>query len=234
MTKGFKPILKIISLPFPTSMEFKEGPYSCLLSNSYKLVNNISQWHTGYAKQLELMDTVNINPMEFQTIVVMTLSSGSGATQMWLISANIRWNSSSVFTYIQSQWIKFWSHVKLLGLLYFWGISSKMACHKVKKCPLVWRVHMPNTVVSIMDVVFLRWREKGPFRLLPAKTSYCDVWGCVGAHGMNNLHIYSVYMHNWHWQVIQILKQLLLPSRQCLFQGYPFLLQQDDTKPHSA
>lgn len=50
------------------------------------------------------------------------------------------------------------------------------------------------------------------------------VWGCVGAHGMGNLHICEGTIN----------AETYVPSKQRLFHGRRCLFQQDNAKPHSA
>ena len=57
------------------------------------------------------------------------------------------------------------------------------------------------------------------------------VWGCVSALGKGNLHFCDGSINAE--QYIEILEQLLLPSRRLLFR-HLCIFQQDNAKPHSA
>ncbi len=57
-------------------------------------------------------------------------------------------------------------------------------------------------------------------------------WGCICAYGMGSLHVLEGTMNAERY--IKVLEQHMLPSRRRLFQGRPFVFQQDNAKPHSA
>ncbi len=58
------------------------------------------------------------------------------------------------------------------------------------------------------------------------------VWGCISAYGMGSLHVLEGTMNAERY--IKVLEQHMLPSRRHLFQGRPFVFQQDNAKPHTA
>ncbi len=58
------------------------------------------------------------------------------------------------------------------------------------------------------------------------------VWGCISAYGMGSLHVLEGTMNAERY--IKVLDQHMLPSRRHLFQGRPFVFQQDNAKPHTA
>ncbi len=82
----------------------------------------------------------------------------------------------------------------------------------------------------------LRAKEEGD---LPAcyqhsvqKPASLMVWGCISAYGMGSLHVLEGTVNAEGY--IKILEQHMLPSRRRLFQGRPFVFQQDNAKPHTA
>ncbi len=64
------------------------------------------------------------------------------------------------------------------------------------------------------------------------KSASLMVWGCISAYGMGSLHVFEGTMNAERY--IMVLKQHMLPFRQCLFQGRPCLFQQDNAKLHTA
>lgn len=57
-------------------------------------------------------------------------------------------------------------------------------------------------------------------------------WGCMSACGMGSLHIWKGTINAERY--IQVLEQHMLLSRHCLFQGRPFIFQNDNARPHTA
>ncbi|KAF3689100.1 Transposable element Tcb1 transposase Transposable element Barney transposase [Channa argus] len=58
------------------------------------------------------------------------------------------------------------------------------------------------------------------------------VWGCISAYGVGSLQIWKGTINAENY--IEVLEQHMLPSRQCLFQERPCIVQQDNAKPHTA
>ncbi len=110
-----------------------------------------------------------------------------------------------------------------------------MDCFKVEKCSMVRRVQIWHSC----------WKSPTPCPPrtedgdLPAcyqhsvqKPASLMVWGCISAYGMGSLHVLEGTMNAERY--IKVLEQHMLPSRRLLFQGRPWVFQQDNVKPHTA
>jgi len=77
------------------------------------------------------------------------------------------------------------------------------------------------------------WKVYKGFRATyaPLQTSLM-VWGCISAYGMGSLHVLEGTSNAERY--IKFLEQHMLPSRQRLFQGRPWVFQQDNANPHTA
>ncbi len=64
------------------------------------------------------------------------------------------------------------------------------------------------------------------------KPAYLMLFGCINSYGMDSLHVLEGTMNAETY--IKVLKQHMLPSRRCLFQGRPCVFQQDNAKPHTV
>ncbi len=122
-------------------------------------------------------------------------------------------------------------------------------CHRVlwAKAHLKWTVSKWKSVLwsdeSKFDILVenhgccVLWaKEEGD---LPAcyqhsvqKPASLMVWGCISAYGMGSLHVLEGTMNAERY--IKVLVQHMLLSRRCLFQGRPFVFQQDNAKPQTA
>ncbi len=58
------------------------------------------------------------------------------------------------------------------------------------------------------------------------------VWGCISAYGMGSLHVLEGTMNAERCK--KGFRATYAPSRRRLFQGRPFVFQQDNAKPHTA
>ena len=84
-----------------------------------------------------------------------------------------------------------------------------------------------------MDVVFKEEKDHPDcYQRKVQKPASVMVWGCVNTSGISNLHICEGTIKDEKY--IQVLEQHMLPSKQHLFQGRPYLFQQDNAKALSA
>ncbi len=82
----------------------------------------------------------------------------------------------------------------------------------------------------------LRAKEEGDlpgcYQRSVQKPASLMVWGCISAYGMGSLHVLEGTMNAERY--IKVLEQHMLPSRRRLFQGRPYVFQQDNAKPHTV
>ncbi len=117
-------------------------------------------------------------------------------------------------------------------------VNMVQKCHRVlwAKAHLKWTVSNFDIIVGNQGRRVLRAKEEGD---LPAcyqrsvqKPASLMEWGCISAYSMGSLHILEGTMNAERY--IKVLEQHMLPSRWCVFQGRPYVFQQNNAKPHTA
>ncbi len=126
------------------------------------------------------------------------------------------------------------------------NMTQKRRCFLWAKAHLKWTVAKWKTVLwsdeSKFEVLFgklgrhvIRTKEDKDKLLSALSSEACisdGIWGCMSACGMGSLHIWKGTINAERY--IQVLEQHMLPSRRCLFQGRPCIVQHDNARPHTA